>query len=286
MNYVFTFVCSIYLLTTTTLDAQPLPAYQLFNARGKKISYHHLIKKSLTKEIVLFGEEHNNPIAHWLQLNLTQDCGEVKPLVLGAEMVERDNQDELDAYLNGSITAKQLDSLARMWPNFKTDYAPLVNYAKKKSYPFIATNIPRRFASLVARRGFEVLDSLPELEKTWIAPLPIEYNAELPGYKNMLTMMAGHGGPNLPKAQAIKDATMGHFILQHMKPGNLFIHYHGTYHSENYEGILWYLLKAKPQLKYLTIATVSQNNLSRLDKINLGKADVIIGVAENMTKTY
>ncbi len=286
MKSTFSIFCIFFLLTIYTLDAQPLPAYQLFNARGKKISYHRVIKKSLAGEIVLFGEEHNNPIAHWLQLNLTQDCGEIKPLVLGAEMFERDNQDELEAYLNGSISAKQLDSTARLWPNYKTDYAPLVNYAKKKSYPFIGTNIPRRFASLVARRGFEVLDSLPEIEKTWIAPLPVLYNADLPGYKNMLTMMAGHGGPNLPKAQAIKDATMAHFILQHLNPASLFIHYHGTYHSENYEGILWYLKQQKPNLRYLTIATVSQANISKLDKTNLGKADVIICVDENMTKTY
>lgn len=279
-------ILSLIFCRIMNLEGQSLSPYQLFNAKGKKINYQRVVKKALTKEIVLFGEEHNNAIAHWLQLTLTQDCGEIKPLVLGAEMFERDNQDELESYLNGSITAKQLDSTARLWPNYKTDYAPLVNYAKKKSYPFIGTNIPRRFASLVARRGFEVLDSLPEIEKTWIAPLPVLYDAELPGYKNMLTMMAGHGGPNLPKAQAIKDATMAHFILQHLNPASLFIHYHGTYHSENYEGILWYLLKEKPGLRYLTIATVSQQNISKLDKNNLGKADIIICVDENMTKTY
>jgi len=160
------------LIDIPNLAAQSLPAYQLFNAKGKKTNYHKVLKKAITKEIILFGEEHNNPIAHWLQLNLTQDCGEFRPLILGAEMIERDNQDELEAYLSGEITAKQLDSSARLWPNYKTDYAPLVNYAKKKSIPFIGTNIPRRFASLIAKRGFEALDSLSVLEKSWIAPLP------------------------------------------------------------------------------------------------------------------
>lgn len=279
--YIFLF-CFIYPI----LNGQALSPYQLYNTKGKKITYKKLLKKALAEEIVLFGEEHNNPISHWLQLTLTQDCGKQKQLVLGAEMIERDNQDELEAYLKGSITAKQLDSTARLWPNYKTDYAPLVNYAKKNSIPFIGTNIPRRYASLVARRGFETLDSLSDLEKTWIAPLPVKYDAELPGYKNMLVMMAGHGGPNLPKAQAIKDATMGHFILQNLKPNTLFIHYHGTYHSENQEGILWYLQQGKPGIQSLTIATVSQKDISKLEKANLGKADVIICVDENMTKTY
>ncbi|HNR07647.1 MAG TPA: ChaN family lipoprotein [Saprospiraceae bacterium] len=274
------------LVVISGMFSQSLPAYQLFTGKGKKLKYAQLLKRTAGKDLVLFGEEHNNPIAHWLQLRLTRDCSKQQPLVLGAEMIERDNQDELEAYLQGTITAKQLDSTARLWSNYKTDYAPLVNFAKQNKIPFIGTNIPRRFASLVAKNGFEALDTLSDLEKSWIAPLPVKYDAELPGYKNMLTIMAGHGGPNLPKAQAIKDATMAHFILQNLNPETLFIHYHGSYHSENYEGILWYLLQEKPQLKYLTIATVSQTSLQRLDPGNLGKADVILAVDADMTKTY
>ena len=57
------------------------------------------------------------------------------------------------------------------------------------------------------------------LEKTWMAPLPMDYDANLPGYVKMVEMMGGHGGANMPKAQATKDATMAYFILQHFKPG-------------------------------------------------------------------
>lgn len=286
MKYVCILWLSLFMVLTSGLESQSLSPYKLYSGKGKKISYQKLVRKALEQEVILFGEEHDNPIAHWLQLTLTTDCGKIKSLVLGAEMIERDNQDELEDYMSGKITAKQLDSTARLWPNYKTDYAPLVNYAKTNSYPFIGTNIPRRYASLVARKGFEALDTLSDLEKSWIAPLPISYDAELPGYKNMLTMMAGHGGPNLPKAQAVKDATMGYFILQNLRTGSLFIHYHGTYHSENHEGILWYLLKSKPSIRFLTIATVSQKDISRLDRSNRGKADVIICVDENMTRTY
>jgi hypothetical protein len=99
---------------------------------------------------------------------------------------------------------------------------------------------------MIFHGGFEALDTIPAIEKAWIAPLPIAYDPELPGYKKMLEMMDGHSGENLPKAQAIKDATMAHFILKYYKPGSLFIHYNGAYHSDNYEGIVWYLKKQKP----------------------------------------
>lgn len=268
------------------LNAQQKNAYILYNKEGKKIAYGKMLKSLKQKDIILFGEFHNNPISHWLQLEVTKDCGGSRNLVLGAEMFERDNQDALRRYLDGQLTPKQFDSSARLWKNYKTDYAPLVHYAKEKKIDFAATNVPRRYASLVARGGFEALDSVPEPAKSWIAPLPIAYDASLPGYQKMKDMMPGHGGENLPKAQALKDATMAHFILQHFKPGSLFIHYNGAYHSENYEGILWYLKKQQPGLKYATITTVSQQDISRLLQEHIGKADFIICVDEDMTTTY
>jgi uncharacterized iron-regulated protein len=280
---------SIFLLSwlfAATILAQQKPAYILYNAKGKKISYKKMIRVLTQKDIVLFGEFHNNPISHWLELSVAKDCGEHRDLILGAEMFEQDNQQALDMYLQGKISAKGLDSMARLWKNYTTDYAPLVNYAKEKKLSFAASNIPRRYASMVAKGGFEILDTIPAAQKAWMAPLPVAYDAELPGYKKMKEMMPGHGGDNLPKAQAIKDATMAYFILQYYKPGSLFIHYNGAYHSENYEGILWYLQKQRPNLKYITITTVSQKDISKLSEENKHKADFIICVDEDMTTTY
>lgn len=271
---------------TTIAVAQDNPAYVLYNAKGKKISYEKMIRTLTEKDIVLFGEFHNNPIAHWLQLEVTTSLKQSRELVMGAEMFEQDNQDALDMYLQGKIKAKGLDSLARLWKNYPTDYAPLVNFAKDNQIAFAASNVPRRYASLVSKGGFEALDTISAKEKTWIAPLPIAYDPELPGYKKMMEMMGGHSGANLPKAQAIKDATMAHFILQYYKPGSLFIHFNGSYHSDNYEGILWHLKNKKPELKYATITTVSQKEVKSLLAENIGRADYIICVPENMTTTY
>ncbi|MEO6540183.1 MAG: ChaN family lipoprotein [Ferruginibacter sp.] len=273
-------------LCSITILAQQKPAYILYNAQGKKVSYKKMIKELAKKDIVLFGEFHNNAIAHWLELSVAKDLGEKRNLIFGAEMFEADNQQALNDYLSGKITAKGLDSNARLWNNYKTDYAPIVNFAKEKKLPFIATNIPRRYASLVSKKGFEALDTLSVLEKTWMAPLPMDYDAQLPGYVKMVEMMGGHGGPNMPRAQATKDATMAYFILQHYKPGWLFIHYNGSFHSENYDGINWYLKRKQPDLKYATITTVSQKNIKELLAENKGKADYIICVDEDMTNTY
>lgn len=266
--------------------AQDKKAYQLFDKNGKKTTYSKLLKATLNTQVLLFGEYHNNSVAHWLQLELTKDVAEKKPVVLGAEMLEADNQKQLDAYLKGEINQKQLDSTARLWSNYKTDYKPLVDFAKDNSITFIATNIPRRYASMVSKKGFEALETLTDEEKSWIAPQPIPYDANLPGYVEMMKMMGEHTSPNMPKAQASKDATMGYFIYKNLKDNSVFIHYNGTYHSDNFEGISWYLLQQNPDLKIITIATVEQKDLSKLEKEYYNKADFILVIDEDVTKTY
>jgi uncharacterized iron-regulated protein len=212
------------LLLAAFAGAQDKQGYQLYTKDGKQVTYKKLLKAAGDADVLFFGENHDNALNHWLQLELTKDLAEKKDLVLGAEMIERDNQPQLDQYLKGEIDQKAFDSLARLWPNHKTDYKPLVDFAKEKHFAFIATNIPRRFASKVYKGGFEALESLTAEEKAWVAPLPIAYDATLPGYVKMLEMSGGHGGDNLPKAQAVKDATMGWSIAQNLKPGTLFIH--------------------------------------------------------------
>jgi len=123
--------------------------------------------------------------------------------------------------------------------------------------------------------------------KKFIAPLPIEYDPELEQYKKMLEMqMGGHSSPNLPKAQALKDATMAHFILANASQDKLFLHFNGTYHSDYFEGIMWYLKRKNADLKILTIATVEQNDITKLSPEYIMAADYIICVPDDMTKTY
>jgi len=283
MRSIFVLLMASFFLYSTAQNKQ---SYKIFNNNGKKASYKDIINSSQKTDVLLFGEFHDNSVVHWLELEILKDLSDKRKLVIGAEMLESDNQNQVNQYLKGEITQKKLDSTARLWPNYKTDYKPLVDYAKELKIDFIATNIPRRFASLVFKNGFEALDKLSQEEKSWVAPLPFKYDAALPGYSKMGQEMGGHGGENLPKAQASKDATMAYFITKKRKENSLFIHYNGSYHSDNFEGINWYLKQQNPNIKIVTIATVSQADISRLETEYLGKANFIIVIDEDVTKTY
>jgi uncharacterized iron-regulated protein len=280
------FMIAPLLLLSSVIGAQDKKAYQLFDKKGKQVRFEKVVNAALKTEVVLFGEFHDNPICHWMQLELAKEVAEKKALIMGLEMIEADNQIALNEYLQGRINQKQLDSVARLWPNYKTDYKPLVDFAKAKKLSFVATNIPRRYASMVYKKGFIILETLSEEEKSWVAPLPIPYDKDLPGYTQMMTMMGHETSPNMPKAQATKDATMAYFIIKNLKPNTVFIHYNGSFHSDNFDGINWYIKQNRSMIKVVTIATVEQRQLEKLEIEHFNKADFILVVDEDMTKTY
>ena len=270
--------------------AQDKPAYTIFSSNGKKATYTRMVKDLTRADVVFFGELHNNPIAHWLELEVAKSLYETNAnLVLAMEMFETDDQIVVDEYLKGKIGETHLLSEAKVWDNYQTDYKPLVDFAKINGLKLIATNIPRRYANLVYRKGLSSLDSLSREALAWITPLPIQIDLELSGYKNMIDQMEGHGvgtGKNLAISQAIKDATMAHFILKNKTSDNIIFHINGAYHSQNGEGILWYVRQLRPETRMATIHVVEQNEIDKLASQNIGTADYIICVPESMTKTF
>jgi len=285
------FVLIFILGISTSVFSQDKPAYKVFTADGKKSDYEDIIKEISKSDFVFFGELHDNPIAHWLELELTKNLytAKAKNLVLAAEMFETDNQILIDEYFTGIIKETSFETEVRKWSNYSTDYKPLLNFAKVNGLKFIAANIPRRYASVVASGGFEALEKVSDEGKKFIAPLPVEYDPELPCYKDMLSMSGGpmgHANANLPKAQAIKDATMANSILKNWQKGQTVIHYNGSYHSDRHLGIIWYLKKHNPDAKVTTITTVLQDEINKMSDEYKGTADFVIVVPSSMTKTY
>lgn len=271
------------------VSAQPdKPAYLLYDKNGEKISYEKLVNLSHQNDIIFFGEQHDNTIAHWLQLELIHDLSadSSRSLMIGMEMFEADQQILIDEYSDDQISQSSFESEARLWNNYSTDYKPILEFAKENEIPLFATNIPRRYASSVYQNGLSTLDSLSSSAKEWIAPLPVEVDTSLQSYQNMLQMTHGHGGVNLIYSQAVKDATMAYFILSNLDENNRMIHLNGSYHSNDYEGIVWYIKRADENVNILTITTISADDIQNIEPGQLQSADVTLAVPSRMTSTF
>jgi uncharacterized iron-regulated protein len=261
--------------------AQEFTSYVLYNKNGKEVKVKKLLKSVNEADVVFFGELHNNPISHWFYLQVLKNQQQANQKIqVGAEMFERDNQVLIDEYFSDIISLKKFETECRIWPNYKTDYKPTFTFCKKNNIPFSATNIPRRYASSVYKQGAEVLEKLSSDAKKWLCPLPFPFSDTVAVYKDMV-QASGHGGVNLAKAQAIKDATMAHFILQDKKADHRFFHLNGNKHSENQEGIIWYLKQYGFIGKTLSIHTETNADLKWQDSYK-GLADYILVVQKDI----
>ena len=281
------------LFQTSQLFSQDKPAYVIYNSNGKKTTFENLVESTENKELVLFGEFHDNPISHWLQMELTKEMyEEVGPhLQLGFEMFEQDQQELLSQYLLGNLTAKQFKDTMRLWPNYETDYEPLIEFAKTNKLFCVASNVQRKYASLLFKKGRKALDTLSLTIKSQMAPIDFIVDTTLSQYKEVYTMgghMGVNMGMNMVESQAFKDATMAQFIMANpgRKDGTVHLHFNGAFHSDFHQGILWYVQQKQANIRVLTISTVTQEDVRKLEKEHLGRADFIICVPESMTRTH
>ncbi len=273
--------------------AQHKPAYQLFDNKGEIASYEAVMTDLAKSDMVFFGEYHRNPICHWLQLEMSKSLHDIKgdELFLGAEMFENGNQLVLDEYLSGFYAEeKMVPEITQLWSNYKTDYKPLLEFARENNLRFIATNIPRRYASMINKKGIDALKELSPEALEMIGPdLETHFDPTVKAYAEMKDNMGGHVPPNMlniQTAQAAKDATMAHFALENFKPGNLLFHFNGSYHSNYSQGIIWWINKIQPGLNIKAIATVSESEWEELsDDEKKTIANYILVVADDMTQT-
>lgn len=149
----------VMLMVSMTTYAQKTPEiYRIFDAQGKEVSYEKMIKTVSATDVVFFGEIHNCVISHWMELKVLEALTENnKKLKVGMEMLEADNQLIIDEYTSSLISSDRFEEECRLWPNYSTDYEPLVYYAKRHHLPLIATNVPRRYASVVKEKGLAFL---------------------------------------------------------------------------------------------------------------------------------
>ena len=282
----------ILFLVVLNAPAQNSPeTYRLYDAKGKAISYEKMINELAKEDVVFFGEMHNCPITHWLEYKVLESLYQAHKgnLDVGMEMFETDNQLIIDEYLKGMNKASQFEDECRLWPNYSTDYKPIVDFVDEHHLRLIATNVPRRYANIVKYHGLAYLDSLSAEAKTYMPKLPIPYktNEQADQAFSLMAMMGKTKNTNpkfLGQSQGLKDATMAWFIAKNMK--RPFIHFNGNYHTDANDGIIRYLNIYRPKTKFKTIYSVKQENINRLDSTYLGHGDYYICIPEDMVTTY
>jgi uncharacterized iron-regulated protein len=273
------------LLFSNFSNAQDWSSFKLVDAKGKKTSEKKLEKAMTEADLVFFGEEHNNMVAHHLSRNaLVSALMSWQGGAFALEMFESDQQQCVDSLNAGLISMKEFEARTRTWPNF-SDYRFQLDTALALGANIVASNIPRPFASALYHGGRDSLKAAlgdkPELGAS--IDFPIDF--DLSQYKQLEEMAVHMGGKNFTAAQAYKDATMAKFILSELKNGKKVFHLNGCYHSDFHQGIMWYVQKKRPETEIVAISVVSSKELKWNPEWK-NKADFIFIIQEDFPTSY
>jgi uncharacterized iron-regulated protein len=205
-----------------------------FGAAGEPLSWPGAVARLAGADVTYLGEFHDDPASHRLEVAVLEELAAKSDLALSLEMFETDVQGLLDAYLAGTVSEAEFLAGSRPWPNYRTDYRPLVEFAKARGIPVVASNVPRRLASLVAKGGLAALGNLPDSEKRW-AHIPASCPAD--AYWEEFRNVSSH--PGMPpdavwkwyEAQCLKDETMARSIALAMGRRRV-LHVNGAFHSD------------------------------------------------------
>lgn len=257
--------------------------YRIYDGQGNSAAINQIMDAVGKSDIVFLGENHDDAAAHYLQLEIfkktLENYGKNRKVALSMEMFERDVQIVLDEYLKDLITEKKFLDDSRPWNNYKTDYRPLVEFAKQNKLHIIAANAPRRYVNMVSRNGRAVLEQLSPEAKKWLAPLPYAKSSD--AYTKKFTDLMGGMPSNtqsvskILESQTLWDTTMAFSIAEYLKNNKnaLVVHLNGSFHTENRLGTAEQLLKFNPKLKVLVVTIKSEDDFNKFDRtkhLNLG----------------
>ena len=280
------------------LSAILTPSYtphRVFDTRKKQfIDFETLASRLAAADLVFVGEQHNDPATHRMELAILEGIARRRDsVVLALEMWERDVQPLLDRYLAGSATEDELLRDGRPWKNYAADYRPLVELARARNWPVIASNAPRPLASLVSRGGLAALDTLsPEVRERVAASVTCPEDEYFEKFREVMGDMSSHqpgtGGADssaarllrIYQAQCIKDETMGESVARALRPGRLVVHYNGAFHSDFRLGTVDRARQRADGAKVLVVTAVPVAELDQLEpsKEERKRADYLVYV--------
>lgn len=267
-----------------TAASAPTPGYaahRVYDTKKKRLVDFEAMAADLAKsDLVFLGEQHDDTRTHQLQAAVLEAVARRRsgPIVLALEMFERDVQPALDSYLAGSISEPDFLNASRPWPNYRADYRPMIEFARANGWPVVAGNVPRRLASVVARRGLGALDSLPATDRAFIAKdLSCPRDEYWTRFKATMGDMSGHGMQLSPEqvdqmvwrtyeAQCVKDETMGEAVAAaHLQRGALVVHPNGSFHSDYRFGTAERAKRRAPNARMRVVSFVPVADLDTVD---------------------
>ncbi|EQA44324.1 PF04187 family protein [Leptospira broomii serovar Hurstbridge str. 5399] len=258
-----------------------LVSEKIFDSKSQTlVSRTNVESKVREADVIIIGEEHDDAAGHEWQLSTFKKLSESFALTLSLEMLERDQQIIVDEYLKEGLTEKGYLNHTKFWPNYAKDYHPIVEAAKIRNIPVLASNAPRRYVNLVSQKGIQSLMKIrsPFLPPRYLLRLhrQVEYEAKL------TQAMGGHHSEgstsniqNFIDAQYLWDASMADAIAEEFyTTGRKIVHINGRFHSDQGMGVTYRLRQMG--LKVLVFSVFPLEEGRKLGREEFELADFLV----------
>ncbi len=226
-------------------NAEPPRSLPMFCANGgAAIDWQELLEAIEWADVVILGEQHDDAVAHAVQLAVVEDAMKRYPgTALSMEMLDREEQALVDDYLADFINRDMFleqtastkwlriardyldDEIDREtfqkrilrigWPDWENNYQPIIDAAKAAGAPVVAANTPwLRYMSVANREGYDRLRSLTDAQKRLFArPKRQTYKDYRERFWQVMVGRAEGELPEPPEEGAEQDAESLHMQM-------------------------------------------------------------------------
>jgi len=258
---------ALLLAACATARAPEAPSYRMIadQRAGRAVPLDAMLDALAKEDVVFLGESHDDDNTHRLELEVYEGLADRRQVVLALEMFQRDVQGAVDDYLAGRIDEKTFFESARPWENYRSGYRPLIEAAKRRGLPVVASNPPDSLRRKLGGGG--ALDQLTPEERA-LLPEKLYDNTE-EYWERVARATRGHmgvGGDRLTSGQNLWDNAMGESCARALDryPGALVLHVNGKFHSAYRGGAVHQLLQRRPDARVAVVDIAPVNDFAGL----------------------
>jgi uncharacterized iron-regulated protein len=277
----------------TLAGQSSLPAARVFaTARSELAGFGEMLTDVATADVVIVGEERENPAVHQIELVLLQElAARRKGLTLSLEVLDRGMQEPLEHFLMGHTAEADFLTEAKPPADYARTYKPLVDAAIQANWQVVAANVPPAVAEAVRRSGPDVLTTTFASQKAVFAR-DVQCPATGQSFERFKSRAAAQAAAGRLEfayyADCLADETMAESIARAYAAGAtggkrpLVVHVTAAVHADFGDGVVLGTRRRLPtqRIAVLTIQPVADLNSVMPDANARSRADYILYTTE------
>ena len=297
---------------------------------GDPVQWEDLMSRVASADITIIGELHDDAVGHAFQRAVVEDAVAREPnLALSMERLDRSEQSIVDDYVADLIDREKFYELTAStawrkvateylageinkskfrkqilrigWPEWETNYQPIIDAAKDGGGRIVAANAPwLRYTKLITKDGYKKTETMTDAQRRLIdIPEVPESGKYRERFWEVMVDRAEGEEPEEPEndgddpdaahmemsdevvlrsfhSQMMYDATMAGSMAEALKSGaEKVIHLVGQFHSDFEGGTVMELRRRAPDARILLIS-MQKESVSALREEDTDRADIVV----------